>query len=44
MNLEKINNLTYDIMIAKADIDFQTSLEKREWVKVLEDELRELLK
>ena len=44
MNFEKINNITYSLIIAKADIDYDTSLEKREHVDKLEKHLIELLK
>lgn len=44
MNFEKISSLTYDIMIAKADIDFKTDIEKREYVEYLEKQLKEMLK
>lgn len=41
---EKISSLTYDIMIAKADIDFQTNVEKREYAEKLEKKIVELMK
>ena len=44
MNLEKISSITYDLIIAKADIDFNTDLEKREHAEKLEKHLIELLK
>ena len=44
MNFEKISNITYSIIIAKADIDFNTDLAKREHVDKLEKYLIELLK
>ena len=44
INLKKIDSLTYDLMIAKADIDFNTNIEKREYAARLEDKIKELLK
>ena len=44
MNLKKISSITYDLIIAKADIDFNTDLEKREHAEKLEKEIIDLLK
>ena len=44
MNLEKIESLTYDLMIAKADIDFNTDIKKREHAQRLESEIKRLLR
>ena len=44
MNFAKISSITYDIIIAKADIDFNTDLEKREHAEKLEKEIIEMLK
>lgn len=44
MNFEQISNITYSLIIAKADIDFNTDLTKREHVERLEKHLLELLK
>lgn len=44
MNLDKISSITYDLIIAKADVDYETSLDKREHVEKLEKRLLELLK
>ena len=45
MNLyKKIDSLTYDLMIAKADIDFNTNIEKREHAQRLENEVKRLLR
>ena len=44
MNLEKISSITYDLIIAKADIDFNTDLDKREHADKLEKEIIEMMK
>lgn len=44
MNHHKIKVITEEMIIAKADIDYETNLEKREHVERLENELKELLK
>lgn len=44
LDFEKIDSLTYDLMIAKADIDFNTNIEKREHAAKLEDKIKELLR
>lgn len=44
MNFEKISSITYDLMIAKADIDFKTDIDKREYAASLESKIREMLK
>lgn len=44
MNFEKITILTEELIIAKADVDFDTSLEKREHVDYLERQVIELMK
>ena len=41
---KKIETLTYDLMIAKADIDFDTNPEKREHAEKLEKKIMELLR
>ena len=41
---KKIESLTYDLMIAKADIDFNTDIEKRSYAEKLENEIKELLR
>ena len=42
--MEMITILTEELIIAKADIDFDTSLEKREHVDNLEREIIDLLR
>lgn len=44
MNIYKIKVITEELIIAKADIDYETNLEKREHVEYLENKLREELK
>ena len=44
MNWNKITILTEELIIAKADVDFDTSLEKREHVDNLERQIIELMK
>ena len=44
MNLEKITILTEELIISKADVDFDTSLEKREYVDSLERQIIDLLR
>lgn len=44
MNLDKISSITYDLIIAKADVDYETNPDKREHVEKLEKKLIELLK
>ena len=44
MNWNKITILTEELIIAKADVDFDTSLEKREHVDYLERQVIELMK
>lgn len=44
MNLNLISSLTHSLICAKADVDFDTSLEKREHVEKLEKALLEFLK
>ena len=44
MNFEKISSITYDLIIAKADIDFGTDLEKREHAEKLEKIIIDMLK
>lgn len=44
MNFEKITILTEELIIAKADVDFDTSLEKREHVDYLERQIVDLMK
>lgn len=44
MNLEKITILTEELIISKADVDFDTNLDKREYVEKLEKAVLELLK
>lgn len=44
MNLELISNITHSLICAKADVDFETSLDKREHVEKLEKALLDLLK
>ncbi|HSG84268.1 MAG TPA: hypothetical protein VLA08_06910 [Nitrosopumilus sp.] len=41
---DKIESLTWDIICAKADVDFETDISKREFVDKLEKELLELLR
>ena len=44
MNFEKITILTEELIIAKADVDYDTSLEKREYVDSLEKKIIDLMK
>lgn len=44
MNFEMITILTEELIISKADVDFDTDLEKREHVEKLEKYLIDLLK
>ena len=44
MNFLKITILTEELIISKADVDFDTSLEKREHVDNLEREIIDLMK
>lgn len=41
---EKIESLTFELMIAKADIDFDTNVEKREYAQKLENKIKELMR
>ena len=41
---DKIESLTWDIICAKADIDYETDIEKREFVAMLESKMLELLR
>ena len=40
----KIRVLTEELIITKADIDFDTNIEKREYAQSLEDKIKELMK
>ena len=42
--MEMITILTEELIISKADVDFDTSLEKREYVDSLEREIIDLLR
>ncbi len=42
--LYRIKVITEEMIITKADIDFETNPDKRERAEILENELRELLK
>lgn len=44
MNLEKITILTEELIISKADVDFDTNPDKRERVERLEKQVIDLLK
>jgi len=41
---EKIQSLTWDLICIKADIDFETSPDKREHAQKLEQAVQELMK
>ena len=43
-NFYKVRVLTEELIISKADVDFDTSLEKREYVDDLERQIIDLLK
>lgn len=44
MNFEMITILTEELIISKADVDFDTNLEKREYVDSLERQVIDLLR
>lgn len=44
MDQEKITILTEELIISKADIDYETNIEKREYVDKLEKSIIDLLK
>lgn len=44
MNTHKIKVITEELIISKADVDFNTNVEKREYVEYLEKRLMELLR
>lgn len=44
MNQQLIQNITWSLICAKADIDFETDITKREHAAELEETLVELLK